>query len=411
MVSVNIKYSYQGVNRWSFAIAFSLLYSFGCLAQDTGTFKGVVKNERTNEVIPFATVYCKDLEKGTAADLKGFFYFRNLKLGGHRFVISSIGYENLDTVLTISKETELDILLKEKQLTLDEVIVTAKISKELPTSSVIGQEALRHLQPNSFADILELIPGGIARERDMTGMNLISLRQPIATNRPSNYSNEYNSSLGTSFVIDGIPLSNDAQLQNTTGASTYNYSYITGRNTTGKGIDMRMISTDDIEKVEIVRGVPSVRYGDLTSGLVNIRRSYTSKPLRIRAKATPSMKLAAIGKGFSIGKRTLNTNLDYVDYLSDPRNVKVNYSRITASLRYANAKSISATPFFLNASLDYTGSFDKSKRDAENDTEDESYKNEYNKIRFASKLLWQKEGGFLMNWRHHSRHATPPTGR
>ncbi len=392
---------FQSVTKFILVTFVLLLLSFNCFAQEsTSLFKGIVKSEQTNEVIPFATVYCKDLKKGVAADVQGFFYLGNLKSGKHHFVVSSVGYEDLDTILMISKETELRFFLKEKQLTLDEVIVTAQASKGLPTSSVIKQKALRHLQPNSFADILELIPGGIARERGMTAMNLIALRQPLKAASLSNRNEEQNTSLGTAFIIDGIPLSNDAQLQNVTGAPNYpntNLDYILYRNTTGKGIDMRMLPTDDIEKVEIVRGVPSVRYGDLTSGLVNIKRSYASKPLRMRVKATPSMKLAAVGKGFAIGNHTLNTNLDYVDYLSDPRNVKVNYNRVTASLRYANAKSISSTPLFFNASLDYTGSFDKSKRDAENETENESYRNKYNKIRFASKLLWQKEKSFLMS--------------
>ncbi len=391
---------FSGQRMWGFLLFFSfcLLRASCAFAQNTVILKGTIKNEKSNEVVPFATVYCDDLRLGLAADLQGFFYFRNFKLGKHRFLISSVGYEELDTVFMVSKETELRFFLKEKRLTLDEVVVTAQSSKELPTSSVIKQNALRHLQPNSFADILELIPGGIAYERGMTTMNLIALRQPLEAASLSNGNEEQNTSLGTAFIVDGIPLSNDAQLQNVTGAPKHpntNLDYILYRNTTGKGIDMRMISTDDIDKVEIVRGIPSVKYGDLTSGLVNIKRSYASKPLRIRMKATPSMKLAAVGKGFVIGKHTLNVNIDYVDYLSDPRNEKVNYSRMTASLRYANAKSISATPLFFNASLDYTGSFDKSKRDAENDTENESYRNKYNKIRFASKLFWQKEEHFF----------------
>lgn len=380
-----------------FLICFFLFWAFESVAQDKSTCKGVIKNKRTNEVVPFATIYCKDIKNAVVADLQGFFYFENIKLGKNHLVFSSVGYEDLDTVLTVVQGKDLKIFLMEKQLTLDEVVVTAQASKDLPRSSVIKQKALRHLQPNSFADILELIPGGITRERGMTGANLISLRQPLKAASTESDRNEHNSSLGTSFVIDGIPLSNDGQLQNVSGTysgSAY-YDYITARNTTGKGIDMRMISTDDIEKVEIVRGVPSVRYGELTSGLVNIRRSYAPKPLHLRVKATPSMKLVAVGKGFALGKRTLNVNVDWVDYLSDPRNVKENYNRVTASLRYANAKSIAETPLFFDVSLDYTGSFDKEKQDADNDIQNENYRNKYNKIRFATKLLWQKEESFF----------------
>lgn len=370
----------------------SFTFSYG---QQTFSFKGVIKNAVSGDVIPYATVYVEELKTGVSADIQGFFFFKKLHSGEYHLIISSVGYEDLDTLVNLYEDKDVDFLLKERQMTLDEVIVTAEPSKSLPTSSVIKQDALRHLQPNSFADILELIPGGISRKNSMTSMQLISLRQPLKAARDSRGGNEHNSSLGTAFVIDGIPISNDAQLQNVSGASSYNIRGILNRNATGKGIDMRMISTDDIEKVEIIRGIPSVRYGELTSGLVNIKRSYIPKPLEIRIKATPSMKLAALGKGFSLGKRTLNANVDYIHYLSDPRNVKVNYSRMTASLRYANAKKAIATPLFLNASLDYTGSFDKEKRDEENDAKNENYKNEYNNIRWASKLVWQKEASFF----------------
>ena len=39
------------------------------------------------------------------------------------------------------------------------------------------------------------------------------------------------------------------------------------RNHVSYGVDMREIPTDNIEKVEVVRGIPSVKYGELTSGL------------------------------------------------------------------------------------------------------------------------------------------------
>ena len=34
------------------------------------------------------------------------------------------------------------------------------------------------------------------------------------------------------------------------------------------GTDLRQISADNIDNVEVVRGIPSAEYGDLTSGLV-----------------------------------------------------------------------------------------------------------------------------------------------
>ena len=49
--------------------------------------------------------------------------------------------------------------------------------------------------------------------------------------------------------------------------------------------------------MEIVRGIPSVQYGDLTSGLVKIRRRRGGNDLDARFKADMSSKLFYAGKG------------------------------------------------------------------------------------------------------------------
>lgn len=145
---------------------------------------------------------------------------------------------------------------------MQDVVVTAYESRGATSASRIDRKAMEHLQPSSFTDLVELLPGNVSKDPSMGSANLIKLREAGGTG-PSDYDV---TSFGTSFVIDGVPLNNDANMQYISN------SWETGRNTTGKGIDMRSISTDDIAKVEIVRGIPSVEYGDLTSGLVNIER-------------------------------------------------------------------------------------------------------------------------------------------
>ena len=48
---------------------------------------------------------------------------------------------------------------------------------------------------------------------------------------------------------------------------------------------MRTISTDNIEKVEIIRGIPSVAYGNVANGAVIIQRKMNESPLSARFKA------------------------------------------------------------------------------------------------------------------------------
>lgn len=50
------------------------------------------------------------------------------------------------------------------------------------------------------------------------------------------------------------------------------------------GTDLRQISADDIESVEIIRGIPSAEYGDLTSGLVVVHSKSDKLPGRSRER-------------------------------------------------------------------------------------------------------------------------------
>ena len=84
---------------------------------------------------------------------------------------------------------------------------------------------------------------------------------------------------------------------------------INSRNHISYGVDMREIPTDNIERVEVVRGIPSVKYGELTSGLINITRKRSQTPLQIRLKADEYGKLISAGKGFLLAEKW-NLNVD-----------------------------------------------------------------------------------------------------
>lgn len=283
--------------------------------------------------------------------------------------ISYIGYK------TLVEEAHDGVYLIESQINaLNEVVVTAQESQQLSTSSVIGRQAMDHLQPSSFGDMMELIPGGRAQDPYLTGPNTINLRE--AGVGDNNYAT---SSLGTSFIIDGAPISTNANLQRVSGGTD---SESLKRDFTNRGVDMRSISTDDIERVEIVRGIPSVEYGDLTSGLVKIERRRGGNNITARLKADMGSYLFYVGKGFEWQPRklSLNINADYLDSRIDPRNTLENYKRITLSARLHKAWSGTHFNTTLATSVDYTGSFDNDKTDPDlNEGAIDTYESSYNR--------------------------------
>lgn len=216
---------------------------------------------------------------------------------------------------------------------LREITVTARESAGATTLSRIGRDAMSHLQPSSFTDLLELLPGNISHDPRTGAFNAIKLRETGtvgATGTEVEHPDYAMSSLGTAFNIDGAPVSNDATHQ------SVGIEASTGRSAVNRGVDMRSLATDNIESVEIVRGIPSAEYGNLTSGVVNIRRTRRATPLSARFKADGYSKLFFVGKGIAVGpegRNTLNADIGWLDSRTDPRNSLENYRRITASVR------------------------------------------------------------------------------
>lgn len=272
-----------------------------------------------------------------------------------------LGYSNR---IVVTKAETVTLYLKEKINSIEEVVITAKEGKGLTSSSIISQRAMQHLQPSSFTDLLELLPGRRSGDPVLNQVNKIHLRE---TGNPGS---EYNtSSMGTTFLVDGAPLNSGANLQ-------YTYDFLDKTNNGLKrrlnitsGVDMRSISTDQIESVEILRGIPSVVYGNLTSGVVKITNKSGYSRWKARFKADGYSKLFAVSKGFENkeGDLKINTGIDYLDAKSDPRDRLENYKRITANLAVARDKKYDKGTFKWQSHLSYTGSLDGSKSDPDVD--------------------------------------------
>lgn len=277
----------------------------------------------------------------------------------------------------------------ERMFTLQEVVVTAEEVTVRSSTSVINKEAMQHIQPSSFTDILQTLPGGTTKDPNLTSANTIHLREASNGSTSSDYDA---SALGTSFVIDGAPVSTDANMQYVQSDASGSDSK---RNSVGAGVDMRTISTDDIEKVEIIRGIAGAEYGDVTSGVVKIERTSKPTPWRARFKADGFSKLLFFGKGIGWNNENtvLNFGLDYLNAKADPTNTLENYQRITGSVRLQQKWETQDLRIRWQSHLDYTGSIDNDKIDPDiHRNREDSYHSEYHKLSWNNTLrLHHKE--------------------
>lgn len=363
------------------------------VAEDKIIFSGMVRDAITRESLPYATIQLEGKQRySVVAGDNGDFHLPTVIPGSYTLKVSFIGYGRYQKTLDLQRSTHLTISLRSDNQ-LNEVIITATESKGIVTTSRIDRPAMAHLQPTSFTDLLELLPGGMSRDPDMGAANTMTLRETGGIDSNGNKTTvgkDYSiTSLGTLFVVDGIPINTDANLQAIPGSDD---TVESGRNIVNRGVDMRSISTDDIESVEVVRGIPSAEYGNLTSGVINIKKIRKVTPLNARFKADGYSKLLAVGKGFALPwseDLVMNADIGYLDAKPDPRNNLENYKRINASLRFTwNWKHDTWTMRYEPA-IDYTGSFDNDKLDPElNYGNTDTYKTIYNRASLTNNFFW-----------------------
>lgn len=332
-----------------------------------------VIDRETLEPIQGALIRMPGTRKVVAiSDVNGRFYLK--ETAAKSLKITYLGYDSL----VFQPRDGAIYKMKPATKTIGEVVVTAEEANGLTSTSRIGKKAMEHLQPSSFADLLELLPGGRAKDPVLTTPNKIRLREA----NPNGSSQYDTSSLGTHFMIDGAPISTNANMQYLGGARD---AKTTARNFMNAGVDLRTISTDDIDHVEIVRGIPSVEYGDLTSGLVKITRKQGGHNWSARLKADMSSKLLYVGKGMEWGLQSLNLSLDYLDAKDDPRNRLENYKRLSASVRYHNRWISPSYASSLSLQGDYGGSFDNDKEDPDvNFHSEDKYRSTFNRYALAA---------------------------
>lgn len=311
----------------------------------------------TGDAVEFAAVSLDNGIRhiGGLTDDRGM-YHAYIESGQWTVKVSSVGFIPYSDTISLLDSATVTATLSPTVKSIGEVVVTAKESHGMSSASVIDREAMSHLQPSSFTDLLELLPGNTSKDPVTGSANIAQLRTAGNVGDNADY---YAASLGTSFIIDGVPVNTNAGMQSTPDATR------TGRLNTGKGVDMRSLSTDDIESVEVVRGIASAEYGEITGGMINIRRKSAVSSLEARFKADMHSQLFYVGKGIRLPGRdwTLNVSADYLDSKTDPRNNRENFKRVTASVRSNKKWSGDKVSASWGCSLNYSGTFERDRND------------------------------------------------
>lgn len=323
--------------------------------------KGVVLDSLDMKPVEMAIVSIVDLGIWSRSDEKGQFSLNNVPAGTHKVKFYLLGYK--EQIVVTSVHANIDKWRQKLQpgsLSLKEVTVTATESN-LGSVSTIGNEAIEHIQPKSLSDIFQLLPGQVTENPSLANPGQIKLRE-IPEN---SLSHNYNNALGTLIIVDGAPISNDANMQTFQKTNTGNATSTS--NTVGRGIDLRDISADNLESVEVIKGVPSAEYGNLTSGVVIVKTKVGEQPWTVKGKIDPNTKMGSIYKGFKLSRISgiLNAGIDYAESYDDIREKYNGYKRLTGTVAYSNIFDLNSKPLDLNIRISGYRTIDDKKSDSE----------------------------------------------
>ena len=345
------------------------------------TITGTVYTASNKEPASFAIVKIDKLGLGVACDIDGHFELKKIPEGEHILRFSCLGYSSKEQNVKVTKDVHITLQLSFSSFALPELEIMASRNKH--DKIVVDEAAIEYIQPTSLADVLLLLPGNVYKENNMSKFGQISSRQ---------VGSDANTSLGMAIMTDGAPISTDGmrtQLVGVTANSTGRGGDGEIRSRTGmnQGVDMRYLSTDHIQSVEFTRGISSARYGNLSSGMIEVKSKYGVTPLRVRVKSDLKNKLAYAGKGFRISEKggTLHVGADFLHSMDDVREEMDKFSRFTGQAYYNNQFKWGESRLDFNAKLSQTVSINKMKTDVLTKEYEEKYKSDYSKTGFMIK--------------------------
>lgn len=379
-------------------LIFFLCFTSTLLAQNN--LKGIILSSETNKPIASVLVENVQTKKWILSNEDGSFEFSNQNSAKITLSFKILGkQERTISFDSDSFKNQQTIYLSDQDLRLDELVINVKKSDNF-SEIKLGREQIDQVQAMSLSDVLEILPGQSVTNFTLNEFKAIAFR----TAKPRNIANNSfgNKSFGTSIVLDGIPISNNENMQSYTsnegntfspnsigfgdGASSFNGSFTNAN----YGSDLRGIATDNIENIEIVQGIPSVKYGDLTSGLIKIEQRAGASPFRISSSLREGTMQHTLTKGFDLGEKlgALNATVDYLDSNSDPRSSYTSYERVNTQLMWTwNNKSKKIRN---SVSLDYGFNKDNVNREAENQ-DMQITKNDRKDYGISNRFKWNAE--------------------
>ena len=149
--------------------AFLPLFLFSS-TQETlaGTIKGNVREHKNKTAIVGAAVFIEGTSYGTVSDTIGDYVLENIPPGKYEVVVHALGYVSTDEDISIKEKSAVivqNFSLKEKLITLNESVITARANNELETTAQSGRKECRESCERYFRSSDRPVDGPDCRRR------------------------------------------------------------------------------------------------------------------------------------------------------------------------------------------------------------------------------------------------------
>jgi len=380
-----------------------VVLSFGAAFADSdGILKGRVYDYQTGKPVPQAVIAIQGTTKTVTADKNGVFQIE-LPAGKYGLSILKDEYYNTcyqDVEIEPAKITTYRCELvpgdpaQQFFFAIGGITVVDKkniLPEKIETTHEISSAEIEHYLSTNLGDIMDMVPG-VERSKNpgLSKLTQLEVRGAGILIGADNSVAQNAGRFGTKIIIDDITISNNANMQNGTGTQ------YAGVNTyANTGIDLRGIPADNIQSVEVVTGVPSVQYGDLTAGLVKVQTKIGEQPTRLKLKSNPDTKEANLNGGVDMKGTGISYNANYA---YSERNIRLDgdeYSRYNAQLTF-DSKLMDKKVSVLNKFF-YTGVLDEfNPKNADPLARKQSNKDKT--LIYGNSLQYKPHKGLSLDW-------------
>lgn len=238
--------------------------------------ENVVKGRVTSgegEPLPFAYVSVDGKRYATQADKDGY-YTLQLPDGNYTISATYMGYKGTTQKVSAKADTKLDFQLTEDMINLNTVTVTGTRTPKLLSEAPVVTQII------TAADIAKIDATNI---KDVLMTELPGLEFTLSMNQQVSLNMQGLGGMAILFLIDGERMAGE----------------------TLDNIDFQRISTDNIERIEIVKGAASALYGSNSVGaVVNIITKKATEPWSLNLNTHFSSKYNQQRHGGQLGVKS-----------------------------------------------------------------------------------------------------------